>query len=322
MAVVTNVASEWFDSTLWTRDVSESRHALLAIKVRVALNCCGATTLDNGQETIDWDDGRAARWFKDRLKREVEGAWSGRFFLVPDRDWAGSFGRIDPVFGRIRSAPAIECRLVVETDLGGREPHLIIDTYRLPKGPDGLPRGFGRSSASRETWGNRTADWLCSWVTRMSRATFDTADVLPRPDNHQIPAVHEFGHYLGLEHVNAAEARRRGVSTNSAIAYQSTTGDYMGSGTNFYPWHAFPWCKRLRQHLPSGPQFERSPSEQSWHGHQPLVFRTHSGLERAPAGEAPSPEPVHWRIAMQRPRALRTYTERPIETAPDGSLVF
>ena len=199
MSHVQNVDDDWMASTLWLGDVSMRRHATLTLKIRMRLNLMPATALEwrdfngvrNVTQTIDWDDGRAARWFKSRMKQYVEEAWSGRFWLVPDRDWAGSF--VSPgIQGRERYAPAINLRLQLDFDFGARHPHAVVDTYRLPRTEEGRPSGFSRSSmhAPYSLTGQARQ---CSWEENTSRGTLDTGDVLPKP-NGQIPVVHEMGH--------------------------------------------------------------------------------------------------------------------------------
>ena len=64
----------------------------------------------------------------------------------------------------------------------------------------------------------------------------------------QTVIVHEFGHVLGLDHVNPSFFR-----PNDDLAYGATPharGDLMGMGHRVEAWHAWPWLSRLADHLP------------------------------------------------------------------------
>jgi hypothetical protein len=83
----------------------------------------------------------------------------------------------------------------------------------------------------------------------------DHLDVRWRTDIHQIACVHEFGHYLGLGHVNNPYCVLNGIDTNTGICYGGTahqSQDLMGSGMRIEEWHAGPWTQRIRQHLDPG----------------------------------------------------------------------
>ena len=73
-------------------------------------------------------------------------------------------------------------------------------------------------------------------------------DLDPRPNNtgiEQITALHEFGHYLGLNHVRPESDHPYGVPGSWE------EGDLMGSGSRWDDWHGWPWLNRIRQHVSS-----------------------------------------------------------------------
>lgn len=58
----------------------------------------------------------------------------------------------------------------------------------------------------------------------------------------QIPALHEFGHFLGLKHV------QEGTSTPYGAEGSWEETDLMGAGWRFHPRHGQPWWKRVHRH--------------------------------------------------------------------------
>jgi len=304
VAITVNVDDDWMASTLWVRDVSPVRNATLTIKLKVWLNRCRPSTLtyedtsgvQHEVTTIEWDAGSYIR-FRNKLKNVVEAGWSQRFWLVPDSDWAGC-RNVYPVEGPEQWRPAIGCRLQVEFAGSPGAAHLIIDSHRLPEGADGQPVGFFRSSMSNPASTN-IVHRSCTWAFNMARGTLDTGDVVDSNQNVQIAAVHEFGHYMGLSHVNAAGARAQGEGLNSNLAYGvgDQRNDYMGAGIRYATWHAYPWCRRLRRHL-SG----HHPGGNGWHSTNPIQWQTAPGFDRQPWSR------VTWTVTMERSRPLRTHS--------------
>jgi hypothetical protein len=268
----TNISDDWMDSTLWTEDWSSTRPALLAIKIKVFLQREAAQTLTwtsssgqpQTQQTIQWDGPSWQSWRRD-LKRTVERGWSNRLWLEPASQWVtGRDGR--PINSPV--APSIRLRLHIDCDVPRSAAHVIIRSYRLPAAVAGQPTPFARS--------NMEAPFVessrrCSLQGNDTFGKMDSLDVQPRASG-QIPAVHEFGHYIGLSHVNAAAVPN---APNSSIAYGAGArqrGDIMGAGTRIEPWHAYPWCRQLRRHL-GGTQ----PRDTGWASSNPLVWITGTG---------------------------------------------
>jgi len=312
MALVENFDDGWMASTLWVRDTSPNSHATLTLKIRMRMNWKDATARDwedqNGvaqvTQTIDWDDGRAKLWFVRKIKEKVHDAWSGRFWLMPDRDWAGSYLSMQGSEGGARRfAPAIHCRLQLDFEFGSQSPHATIDAYRLPRTESGVPVGFARSNMFTPGALSGLARG-CAWLFNMSRGSLDTGDVYATSTG-QFPVVHEFGHYIGLDHVNAASARAQGLSTNGSVAYglANQSSDYMGRGNRFAPWHAFPWCKRLREHLTGEPQ---TLAGDPWASTTPITWQTNSGIDPNRSAIPAHYQAVNWQVLMERPRSIMT----------------
>ena len=74
--------------------------------------------------------------------------------------------------------------------------------------------------------------------------TLLSTDLEPRAGRtiHQIPTLHEFGHFIGLHHV------QHGTSTPYGAEGSWEQGDLMGEGWRFHPRHGDPWRQRMRRH--------------------------------------------------------------------------
>jgi len=267
----TNINDDWMNSTLWTEGWSSQRPALMTIKIKVFLQQEPPQTLtwtSNGQprsqQTIEWD---AASWqnWRDDLTRETNQGWSDKLWLEPNAQWETNRD------GQTIGSPAvrsIRLRLRIDCNIPRRAGHVIIRSYRLPAPTDGQTAPFARS--------NMQTPYIephrrCSLRGDDTIGNMDSRDTIPKSSG-QIAAVHEFGHYIGLSHVNAAAVPS---APNSTAAYGVGTwqrGDMMGAGTRIEPWHAYPWCQRLRRHL-GGDQ----PRDDGWAGDNPLRYLTGRG---------------------------------------------
>lgn len=270
--MLVNVNDDWMNSTLWVQGASANQPALLTIKVKVFLLKQGAqsmTYLDmNGQpqtqQTINWDAGSWRNWVRD-LPRVVSREWSDKLWLEPNRSW-----RTNDRGQRIQSPAAntIRLRLSIDCTVPRRAAHVVILSYRLPNPTTANPSPFWRSSMQSPFVESHRR---CSLRGDDTTGHMDNRDLI-RKSTGQYAAVHEFGHYIGLSHVNAAAVPN---ATNSTTAYGASTwqqGDMMGYGNRIEPWHAFPWCQRLRRHL-GGEQ----PRTDMWLRQNPVTYVTGTG---------------------------------------------
>ena len=283
------LTDDWMDSHIYTRNASLLTPAVMTLRVKVFLQKEGAQSVSytsggtrRTQNTINWDAASWRNWRRDLVKVVNEG-WSNNLYLVPDNYWmADRRGRL--IEG---AAPAlIQLRLQIRCDIPRESAHVIIRSYRLPDPTTANPNPFWRS--------NMMAPYIrshrrCSIRGNEVVGNMDNRDLIPKSTG-QIAAIHEFGHYIGLSHVNAANARD---DPNGNIAYGATPyqrADVMGSGTRIEEWHAYPWCQRLRRHL-GGMQ----PISRGWHNEIPIQYRTGRGRRR-----------VTWtvRVGNPQPRIL------------------
>jgi len=224
--MITNLNDDWMDSTLWLEEWSTSRPALMTIKIRVFLQKEASQTLtwtdSNNQiqttQTINWDAASWGAWRRD-LTRVVNAGWSDKIWLEPMSQWVtGRNGSLinNPV------APSIRLRLRIDCDVPRKAAHVIVRSYRLPAPAPGQTAAFARSSMQAPF--NERAR-RCSLQGNDTFGYLDTNDLLAKATG-QIPAIHEFGHYIGLSHVNAANTP---TNTNAPFAYGK-----LGSYTNLH----------------------------------------------------------------------------------------
>lgn len=252
-----NVQDDWMNSTLWIEPAGTGRStANLYIKLKIHIQWEAPQPLntfswnrDSTLTSVRWDAG-SKEIMRNEIKRLVEEAWSNRHVLVPRSPWLANPARTMAPSGRL--SPSINCQLRVD-HAGRSEAHVIVRCLRLLQG-----QSFRSSAATPRNAATRRE----SSAGNETFITLDSNDIEPKPSG-QLAVIHEFGHYIGLSH------DRQFTHPNA----QYGPVDIMGGGTRSMPWHAYPWCRRLRRHL-GGDQ----PASNDWHqSTAPLLWKTGRG---------------------------------------------
>jgi hypothetical protein len=246
----------------------------LYIKVKAFL-----VKMPPGGAAISWDSPGEPSWYTWRrsLKETLESpriGWSDRLWLIPTGDW------LAPTVGETRATmrtpgrptsgtpdessaaggarPPIVLRFRIEYVDDRDDAHVVVNCSRLSEVDDrtsNMEAPFDPISRRRSCWGEE------------SYGNLDSNDLNEKPGG-QIAAVHEFGHCIGLNHVNPSGAGDEEYGQFGTVQ----RADIMGVGNVIAPWHAYPWCRRLRLHL-GGDQ----PTDIGWHSRRPLKWETRVG---------------------------------------------
>ncbi|WP_353722894.1 hypothetical protein [Dyadobacter sp. 676] len=175
-----------------------------------------------------WSD---SEWeeYKRKFVTVVQRHWSDKFILDPNKPW------YTPRSTTARNTATIQCGLSIQLVDSASQAH---QTYRIIH-----PREHTFRSYVDED--NRTGlfthnDLESHWNTRLTRVGAEMHSV----SFLQTTVNHEFGHTLGLAHVNGA-----GNSDSNYGVKLSERENQMGMGGLLTPRHAQPWIMRLRNHL-------------------------------------------------------------------------
>ena len=174
-----------------------------------------------------WTD---AEWtaFGNNFLLIIRRYWDGKFELTPNRPWHRPFGPN----GAIEATP-ITCSLSL--GLVNSNPH---HRYYIMKLRETNFRSFADPARRLGLFTSR--DLSYDWNTRRTRIGHERHSV----SFLQCTVLHEFGHTLGLDHVNG--------SGNSDSNYGVTLNqreDLMGMGDHLTGREAGPWKNQLRHHL-------------------------------------------------------------------------
>ena len=154
--------------------------------------------------------------------------WDNKFELVPNRAWYSEDGSSAP------TDAAVQCHLSIELVNTAAAAH---HRYYIVKPVETTLRSFADATGRVALLTHRDlgSDWS-AWQARVGRERRSVSFA-------QSTALHEFGHTLGLWHVNG-----RG---NNDAAYGVTLEeltDLMGVGDHLTARHASPWSSQLRRH--------------------------------------------------------------------------
>ena len=238
-----------FDSTLYVRRASGFTNVDLLLDVYVWLvriEPPATLTDSNGmqQTVVSW--GSDWNGWVNRFKSLLETRLDGKFWFVPDRDWG-----VKVTTGTGHYVPNIKCGLHVHPVPWGQRYHLQLNCYRVPstfcpRTPNDVATAGIYSSYMQTGTGPgygrivNTDIWMCR--------THDTEA------HYQEVAAHEFGHFLGLDHVALGSPQCPATgNSNGQACYGATVwqrGDLLGWGNRVEGWHSTPWATRLQRHVP------------------------------------------------------------------------
>lgn len=194
--------------------------------------CTGNGIVHDEGERFHLDPWTNAEWvtFRDNFVSVIMRYWDGKFELTPNRPWYKA---------RHSQAAAAAARITCSLSLG------LVDAaghanqrYFIIKPRETTFRSFADAPRRLGLFTHR--DLALDWNTRRTRV----GRVRHSVSYLQSTILHEFGHALGLQHVNGAG--------NSDANYGVTLDqrqDLMGMGDHAGPREAQPWKTQLRHHL-------------------------------------------------------------------------
>lgn len=178
-----------------------------------------------------WSD---AEWteFRNQFANIVTRHWDDKFELTPNQAWYPARGPANV------TAAAVKCHLSLELVNNAAAAH---HRYFIIKPRETNFRSFAAADRRLGLFTHR--DLALGWNDRRTRVGHERHSV----SYLQSTVLHEFGHTLGLGHVNGAG--------NSDANYGTTLeqrDDMMGMGDHLTARHASPWRTQLRHHLVPG----------------------------------------------------------------------
>jgi hypothetical protein len=234
--------SDNFDSELYLDKVAAARNADLILDVRVyfcRINPPAFVTDTTGtrQPVLSW----GADWdgWVGRCQRAIENRLNNKLWLVPSDDWGVRLATPETDY-----RPNIKCGLRIHPVGAGDRYHLRLDCYRVTPNFCPLTPAAAATAAIYRSYMQGNYGRIVN-VDAWSCATHGTET------HRQEVAAHEFGHFLGYDHVGVGGALcptpGNGLACYGTTPYQRD--DLMGWGDRVEEWHAFPWVGRLTRHL-------------------------------------------------------------------------
>jgi hypothetical protein len=194
--------------------------------------CTGNGILHDEYGTFHLEPWRDAEWvaFRDNFVRVIMRYWDHKFELTPNRPWYRA--------RQAQTAPEaarITCSLSLGlVDAAGLTNH----RYWIIKPRETSFRSFANRSLRHGLFTHR--DLSLEWNTERTRI----GRVRHSISYLQSTVLHEFGHTLGLDHVNGAG----NDDANYGITLEQRE-DVMGMGDHATARAARPWIAQLRHHL-------------------------------------------------------------------------
>ncbi len=220
----------------------DDTHLDLMLQFRIRLVRCEPTTRFNVSGTFctgngilhdefgnfnlqSWTD---LEWnsYSQNFVRTITNRWDNRFTLTPDRAW------YVPRTGQPATQAVIQTDLSIQlVDSASDSPHV---TYHIIKPSTGGFRSFAGSRDGLFTHRDLELEWQNPRIGRDGRNV----------SYLQTTVLHEFGHTLGLDHVNGVGNADR----NYGVTVEQRE-DIMGCGGHLTARHARPWIDRMNLHL-------------------------------------------------------------------------